>query len=117
MRLSPPSPHGIIHDVLRGILLARHLQEHDDIAGFHFRRSEIRSSGSEAHIRTSLVMLERDDELRVNRRGLIADRIRDESVEPYHRDLAHVARVLYRDVNTIINSLRNHVRNCVANKR
>lgn len=31
---------GSIGDVLRGILLARHLQKHDDTAGFHFRRSE-----------------------------------------------------------------------------
>jgi len=95
---------GTIRDVLRGILLARHLQEHDDTAGFHFRRSGAKYDQA---VRGMYVQ-NATTRSRVNRRGLIADRIRDES-ESYHRDLAHVARVLCGDVDTIINSLQNRV--------
>lgn len=100
------SRHDTIHDVLHGILLARHLQEHDDTAGFHFRRS--RAKYDQAVVRGTRPYIVGNARTRrrarVNRRGLIADRIRDES-EPYHRDPAHVARALYRDVDTIVNSL------------
>lgn len=98
-------------DVLRGVLLARHLQKHDDTAGFHFRRSGTKYDQAVVRGIGSYIVgnARTRRRTRVNRRGLIADRIRDES-EPYHCDAAHVARVLCHDVDTIINSLRNRVR-------
>lgn len=100
-----------IRYVLYGVLLVRHLQEHDDTTGFHFRR--IGTKYDQAVVRGKRSYIVGNARTRrqacVNRRGLIADRIRDES-ESYHRDPAHVARVLCHDIDTLINSLRNRAR-------
>lgn len=105
------SIRGTIRNVLHGILLARHLQEHDDTAGFHFRRSGTKYDQAVVRGTRSYIVGNARTRQRVcvNRRGLIMDRICDES-ESYHSDPAHVARVLCRDVDTLINSLRNRAR-------
>lgn len=99
------SIRGTVRGVLYGILLARHLQEHDGIARFHFRRSEAKYDQAVVRGRLYIVGNARTRRrVRMNRRGLIADRIRDES-EPYHRNSAHVTGILRHDVDTIVNSL------------